>query len=131
MILLCFVVSYEPSCCQNHVTLPLSYPFSIDDIMINYKSYLISIFVSLAISIGLQMILPYPYGLIAAIAVFAVYPLILRNRTLSKMSGMGMGSGAGSFMQGQNLKYVCLVCNNHFKGAICSRCGSKMKRAEF
>ncbi|MDE1830531.1 MAG: hypothetical protein KGI25_09430 [Thaumarchaeota archaeon] len=97
--------------------------------MINYKSYLVSILVSLAISMGLQMILPYPFGLIAAIAVFALYPLILRNRTLSKMSGMG--SGSGSFMQGQSLKYVCLACNNRFKGAMCSRCGSKMKRAEF
>lgn len=94
--------------------------------MINYKSYLISIFVSLAISMGLQMILPYPYGLIAAIGVFALYPLILRSRRL-RMGGMG----AGSLMQGQTFKYVCLACNNRFKGAICSRCGSKMKRAEF
>ena len=95
--------------------------------MINYKSYVMSIFISLAISIGLQMILPWPYGLIAAIAVFALYPLLLRNRMVSKFSGMG----GGSFMQGQGFRYVCLACNNRFKGAICSRCGSKMKRAEF
>lgn len=100
--------------------------------MINYKAYLISIFVSLAISIGLQMILPYPYGLIAAIAVFALYPLILRGRMMGRMGGMGgMGMGGNSFMQGQGFKYVCLACNNRFRGAICSRCGSKMKRAEF
>ncbi|MDE1862327.1 MAG: hypothetical protein KGI33_05375 [Thaumarchaeota archaeon] len=97
--------------------------------MINYKSYLVSIFVSLAISIGLQMLLPWPFGLIAALAVFALYPLILRNRAMRRMGGMGMG--AGSFGQGSGFRYVCLACNNRFKGAICSRCGSKMKRAEF
>ena len=96
-------------------------------VLINYRSYLISIFVSLAISIGLQMILPFPFGLIAAIAVFAVYPLVLRNRAMRKMGNTGMG--AGSF--GQSFKYVCLACSNRFKGAICPRCGSKMKRAEF
>lgn len=88
-----------------------------------------SIFLSLAISIGLQMLLPWPYGLVAAIAVFTVYPLLLRNRTLNRISGMG--SGGNSIMQGQGFRYVCLVCNNKFRGAICSRCGSKMKRAEF
>lgn len=98
--------------------------------MINYKSYIISIFVSLAISIGLQMILPWPFGLIAALGLFTIYPLILRNRRFGRLGGFGMG--AGSLMQaGQGFKYVCLVCNNRFKGAICSRCGSKMKRAEF
>ncbi len=97
--------------------------------LINYRSYIISIFVSLAISIGLQMILPFPFGLIAAIAVFAVYPLVLRNRAIQRMGNMGTASGG--FGQVQGFKYVCLACSNRFKGAICPRCGSKMKRAEF
>ncbi|MDE1766782.1 MAG: hypothetical protein KGI27_11005 [Thaumarchaeota archaeon] len=88
---------------------------------------MISIFVSLAISIGLQMILPFPFGLIAALAVFTVYPLFLRNRAMRRMGNIGMGGG--SF--GQGFKYVCLACSNRFRGAICPRCGSKMKRAEF
>ena len=96
--------------------------------MINYKSYLLSIFVSLALSIGLQMLLPWPFGLIAALAVFALYPLILRRRALGRMGG---GMVGGTFGQGSGFRYVCLACNNRFKGAICSRCGSKMKRAEF
>jgi len=96
--------------------------------LINYKSYLISIFVSLAISIGLQMILPWPYGLIAALAFFALYPLIMRNRALQRMNGLG---GGGSIGMGQGFRYSCLACNNRFKGSSCPRCGSKMKRAEF
>jgi len=102
--------------------------------LINYKSYLISIFVSLAISIGLQMLLPWPFGLIAALGVFTVYPFILRNRAIRRMGGLGTDSGSvggGFFGQGQGVKYVCLACNNKFKGSICPRCGSKMKRADF
>lgn len=95
--------------------------------MINYKSYLISIFVSLAISIGLQMILPWPFGLIAALAFFALYPLLLRNRAMQKMNGFG----GGSFGMGQGFRYSCLACNNRFRGSSCPRCGSNMKRAEF
>jgi rRNA maturation endonuclease Nob1 len=74
------------------------------------------------------MILPWPFGLIAALAVFAVYPLILRNRAIKKMGNMDRG---GFFGQGQGFRYICLACSNRFKGAICPRCGSKMKRAEF
>ena len=98
--------------------------------LINYKSYILSIFVSLAISIGLQMILPFPFGLIAALALFTVYPLILRSRAMRKMGGAG-SVGGGFFGQGQSFKYICLACSNRFKGAICPRCGSKMKKAEF
>ncbi len=100
--------------------------------LINYKTYLIFLFGSLAISIGLQMLLPWPYGLIAALAIFIVFPLFLRNRALKRMGGMGTDASSGGFFgQGQGVKYICLACNNRFKGGICPRCGSKMKRADF
>jgi hypothetical protein len=102
--------------------------------LINYKTYLIFLFGSLAISIGLQMLLPWPYGLIAALAIFIVFPLFLRNRALKRMGGMGTDSGTGGggfFGQSQGVKYICLACNNRFKGGTCPRCGSKMKRADF
>ena len=49
------------------------------------------------------------------------------------MGGMGTDSGAGGgfFGQTQGIKYICLACNNKFKGGTCPRCGSKMKRADF
>ena len=52
------------------------------------------------------------------------------------MGGMGSdvgggGSGGGFFGQSQGIKYICLACNNKYKGGMCPRCGSKMKRADF
>ncbi len=95
-----------------------------------YRNYIISILVSLAISIGLQIVFPWPYGMIAVIGLFMAYPLILRNRMTRNMGGMGSATG-GLFGQGQGFQYVCLVCGNKFKGVTCPRCGSKTKRADF
>ena len=104
--------------------------------MINYKGYLVFLFASLAVSIGLQMVLRFPYGLGAALAIFIVFPLLLRKRYMAKMrgsGGSGFGFGGGLFGQGQgtSVRYACLTCNHRFKGGDCPRCGSKMKRADF
>ena len=99
--------------------------------MINYKSYLIFLFASLAVSIGLQMILPFPYGLGAALALFIAFPLILRRRMMSRMRG---GFGGGLFGQNSDkpgIKYECLVCHKVYNARECPRCGSTMKRAMF
>lgn len=82
------------------------------------------------------MILPFPYGLAAALAIFIAFPLFIRRRYMSKMRGYGdSGSGGGGFFgSGQGggpLKYVCLACQYRYKGGSCPRCGSKMKRADF
>ena len=103
--------------------------FEIKFSVINYKTYLIFLFGSLAISIGLQMLLPWPFGLITALAIFIVFPLFLRKRALRRMGGFG--DGGGFFGQSQGIKYICLTCSNKFKGGACPRCGSKMKRADF
>ena len=106
--------------------------------MFNFKTYLIFLFASLAISIGLQMILPFPYGLAAALGIFIVFPLLLRRRAMSRMGGYsdsGSGGGGGFFGSSSGssakVKYVCLVCNNKHDGGACPRCGSKMQRADF
>ncbi|MFB5634377.1 MAG: hypothetical protein ACE5SV_05905 [Candidatus Nitrosomaritimum aestuariumsis] len=106
--------------------------------MFNFKTYLIFLFASLAISIGLQMILPFPYGLAAALGIFIVFPLLLRRRAMSRMGGYsdsGSGGGGGFFGSSSGssakVKYVCLVCNNKHGGGACPRCGSKMQRADF
>lgn len=78
------------------------------------------------------MLLPFPFGLIAALAIFIIFPLFLRNRAIKRMGGMGSEGGAGGFFgQNQGVKYICLACNNKYKGGMCPRCGSKMKRADF
>ena len=112
-------------------------------ILINYKSYLIFLFASLAVSIGLQMVLPFPYGLGAALALFIAFPLILRRRMMNRMrGGYGGGTGSGSGgrfggLFGQNsessskIKYECLVCHKIYNSRECPRCGSSMKRAMF
>ena len=80
------------------------------------------------------MVLPFPYGLGAALAIFIAFPLILRRRMMNRMRGSGGFGGGGGFFGGNSnpsVKYVCLVCNNKHKGGECPRCGSKMKRADF
>jgi len=81
------------------------------------------------------MVLPFPWGLGAALGIFIIFPLILRRRYMSRMgSGYGSSTGGGFFGMGQSkptVRYVCLVCNNNFKGSECPRCGSKIKRADF
>ncbi len=81
------------------------------------------------------MVLPFPYGLGAALAIFIAFPLMLRRRYMSRMRGIGgTGLGGGGFFglsKGGSIKYACLVCSHRYKGAECPRCGSKMKRADF
>jgi len=99
--------------------------------------YLIFLGASLAVSIGLQMILPFPFGLGAALAIFIALPILLRRRYMGRIRGYGSSETGGGFFGlnqgtgGGGLKYVCLVCNHKFKGGECPRCGSKMKRADF
>jgi hypothetical protein len=103
--------------------------------LFNYKTYLIFLFASLAISIGLQMILPFPYGLVVSMAIFIAFPMLLRKRYMGRMNGSGdSGTGGGFFGMnsgGTGVRYMCLVCSNKHKGGVCPRCGSKMQRPDF
>lgn len=105
--------------------------------MFNYRWYLIILFASLAVSLALQFWLPFPIGLIVAVSLFIALPLLMRVIFTNRASGRGSQSMGGSFFglgtkpSGATVNYVCLVCNNKYKGASCPRCGSKMKRADF
>jgi hypothetical protein len=107
--------------------------------MFSFRIYLIFLLASLAVSIGLQIILPFPYGLGVALAIFIAFPLYLRRRYMSRLGGYGgssrTGARSGGFFgmgqRGSAVQYVCLVCNNKYRGGACPRCGSKMKRADF
>ena len=109
--------------------------FQIPYAMFNYKTYIIFLVASLVVSIGIQMVLPFPYGLGVALALFIAFPFFLRRRYMGKMRGTGgsmFGMGANSeYSSNRPLKYVCLVCGNQHKASECPRCGSKMKRADF
>ncbi len=61
----------------------------IDNELFNSKNYLVFLFASLAVSIGIQLIVPFPYGLGAALAIFIAFPLLLRRRYMSRMRGYG------------------------------------------
>ncbi len=105
---------------------------------VNYKSYILFLAASLVISIGLQMILPFPYGLMVALGLFIAFPMLLRRRYMNRMRGYGGDSetsGGGFFGLGSGgstrVSYICLVCNNKHKGGTCPRCGSKTQRADF
>jgi len=105
-------------------------------VLFSYKTYLIFLFASLAVSIGLQLLLSFPWGLGAALAIFIAFPMLLRKRYMGRMKGYGdSGSGGGGFFGmnsgGTGIRYVCLVCSHKHKGGTCPRCGSKTQRADF
>ena len=105
--------------------------------LLSPRGYIIFLFASLAVSIGLQMILPFPYGLALAIGIFIAFPLYMRRRYINRMRGYGsgQGTGLGGFFGvsqgGGGVRYVCLACNHKHRGGSCPRCGSKMQRADF
>ena len=73
--------------------------FQIPYAMFNYKTYIIFLVASLVVSIGIQMVLPFPYGLGVALALFIAFPFFLRRRYMGKMRGTGgsmFGMGANS-----------------------------------
>ena len=93
--------------------------------------------ISLAISLALSFLLPFPLSLVAIIGVFLVMNYYIRRWQMRRMGMMGGGAGGvGGFgglfgAGGGGVSYVCIVCGQRFKGGTCPRCGSKMKRADF
>ena len=95
--------------------------FQVPYIVFNYKTYIIFLVASLVVSIGIQMVLPFPYGLGVALALFIAFPFFLRRRYMGKMRGTGgsmFGMGANSeYSANRPIKYVCLVCGNQHKAS--------------
>ena len=100
----------------------------------NNNRSMIYLFTLVAISIGIQLILPFPFGLIVAIVLFIGIPLYLQRQYMNKMGGQGSRMFDMFNQQPTDkvtVKYVCLVCNMKHKGGECPRCGSKLSRTEF
>lgn len=87
-----------------------------------YAQYLLVLGLSLAVSIGFQILLPFPFGLIAALAFFLVLPLISKSK---------LGKGIMAYTEKASVKYRCLVCGLSSKSSPCPRCGSKRSHADF
>lgn len=104
------------------------------------QNQMIWIGISIAISLTLSFLLPFPLSLIAIIGVFIAMSYYIRRRQMRRMGMMGnsnTGGGGGGFGSlfggggGGGINYACIACGQRFKGGSCPRCGSKMKRADF
>jgi len=96
--------------------------------------------ISLAISLTISFLLPFPLSLITMIGVFIAMNYYIRKWQMRRMGmmsggsstgGGGFGSLFGAGAGGGGINYICIVCGHRFKGGSCPRCGSKMKKADF
>jgi hypothetical protein len=102
------------------------------------QNQMIWIGISIAISLTLSFLLPFPFSLVAIIGVFIAMNYYIRRWQMRRMGMMSSsntgGGGFGSLFggsKGGGINYACLACGQRFKGGSCPRCGSKMKRADF
>jgi hypothetical protein len=101
------------------------------------QTQMIWIGISIAISLTLSFLLPFPLSLVTIIGVFLAMNYYIRRWQMRRMGMMSSNSGAGGGFgslfggSGGGVNYVCIVCGQRFKGGTCPRCGSKMKRADF
>lgn len=91
------------------------------DMVPGYSMYLIFLFGSLALAIGLQLLLPFPYGLGVALGLFIVFPLVARKVLAGRMANAGK---FGGLEMGSKFQKFCMVCGKKGKDRNCSRCGS-------
>ena len=102
------------------------------------QNQMIWIAVSIAISLTLSFLLPFPLSLVAIIGVFIAMNYYIRRRQMRRIGMMSSNTGGGGFgslfggsVGGGGINYVCIACGQRFKGGSCPRCGSKMKKADF
>jgi hypothetical protein len=96
-----------------------------------FSTQMMWIGISLAISLALSFLLPFPISLVAIIAVFLSISYLTRRM---QMRHMGIrGSISTSFLGGDSSKvnYYCLSCGYKHSDSACPRCGSKMRRAGY
>ena len=87
--------------------------------------------ISIAISLTISILVPFPISLITIIGVFILLSFYMRKRMMRRMGVRGAGGmfGSGSSMFGDNsLKYYCMGCGTKHNQAACPKCGSKMKK---
>ncbi|HZC21108.1 MAG TPA: hypothetical protein VE223_05645 [Nitrososphaeraceae archaeon] len=89
--------------------------------------------ISIAISLTISMLLPFPMSLVTIIGIFILLNFYLRKRMMKK-NGMGIfgamnpTSSSSSFLGETSLNYYCMSCGTKHRKNACPKCGSKMKR---
>lgn len=88
--------------------------------------------ISIAISITISILLPFPISLVTIIGVFILLNFYIRKRMMSRTGGGGTGVGMfgsmSSMFEDNSLNYYCMTCGTKHREAACPKCGSKMKR---
>jgi hypothetical protein len=87
--------------------------------------------ISIAISLTISILVPFPISLVTIIGVFILLNFYMRKRTMSRMrggGGVGMFGSMSSMFGDNSLKYYCMSCGTKHREAACPKCGSKMKR---
>jgi hypothetical protein len=88
--------------------------------------------ISLAISIALSVLLPFPANLVAILGVFIGLSYYQRRRMLRRMNMYDTQVGYMSpGPDGFGVNYYCMGCGIKHKEVSCPKCGSKMKRAGY
>jgi hypothetical protein len=83
--------------------------------------------ISIATSITISLLLPFPISLVVIIGVFILLNFYMRSRMTRKMGIGGGGTGMFGSMFGDNsLNYYYMRCGTKHKEAACPKCGSKM-----
>src|ERR671933_1579013 len=83
--------------------------------------------ISIAISITISILLPFPISLVTIMGVFILLNFYMRNRMMRKMgigSGMLFGSMSSNSMFGHSaVRYYCMSCGTQHKQVSCPKCG--------
>jgi hypothetical protein len=99
------------------------------------KVTLMWIAISLAISLTLSILLPFPFDWISIICAFIGLSYFQRKRMLKRMRMNGGYSAAYIYptfdTSSGRVNYYCMDCGVKHKEASCPNCGSKMKRAGY
>ena len=92
---------------------------------------LVWIGISLAISVIVSILLPFPYDLLAMIGAFIGLSYIIRQRQMKKIRSMGGPAGFSSMFGQRTVSYYCMSCGAKHNESRCPNCGSNMRKAEF
>lgn len=85
------------------------------------KHLMVFLVVALAVGIGTQILLPFPFGLIIALSLFVAFPLLYRKYVF--------GNGSMFEMKTNKVKWVCITCGKSGSHRFCKRCGGNQFKA--
>lgn len=88
--------------------------------------------ITLAISLAISILLPFPVSLVTIIGVIILLNFYMGRRMIRRMGmgrrGAGILGSFSSMSENSSVKYYCMSCGVQHRQAACPRCGSKMKR---